>query len=162
MTPARLLLLVVGVLAAVLLQTTLVARLPLPGSPPDLVLVLVLVVALRLGPAAGMATGFAAGCLADLLGDSALGRLALAYVVGAWAAGLLPDGPDRGLRGPLLAAAAGSAAALLTYAAEGLLLGDPRVQPAAVALGLVSSVPYDGLLAALVVPLGRRGGRGRR
>lgn len=151
MTPARWLLAAVAVPAAVLLQTGLLARLPLPGSPPDVVLVLVLAVALVAGSLPAMVLGFPAGCLADLLADHALGRLALTYVVVAYAAGGVPA--ERGLRAVLAVVAAGSVAALLLYAGEGLLLGDPRTSWAAIAVGLVSSVPYDVALAPFVVPV---------
>ena len=85
----------VTVLLALLLQTTVVARLPLPGSPPDLLLVLVVAYALAEGSASGMLTGFAAGLLADLLSDAELGRLALVYVVVGYLAGLAADDTDR-------------------------------------------------------------------
>ncbi len=141
------------VLAAVVLQTTVVTRLPLPGSPPDLVLVVVLACALAQGSTVGMATGFAAGLLADLLADHALGRLALAYVVAGYAVGRLAGGVERSVLRPVLAVAGGAALALLAYTAEGLLLGDVRVTLAAAGRGLVSSVPYTLVLVPLVVPL---------
>ena len=151
MTPARLVLAALAALAALVLQTAVVARLPLPGAPPDLVLVVVVAVALARGPRAGMATGFLAGCLADLLSDHALGRLALAYVVVGFLAGRVPAA-DRDARVPFTAVGTGALVALLLYAGEGLLLGDPRVGLAAVSLGIVSSVPYAVALTPFVVP----------
>lgn len=144
------------VLAAVLLQTAVVTRLPLPGSPPDLVLVVVLACALAEGPGVGAATGFAAGLLADLLADHALGRLALAYVVAGYAVGRLAGGAERSVLRPLLAVAGGAALALIGYAAEGLLLGDPRVTAGSAGRGLISAVPYTLVLVPLVVPLTSR------
>ena len=145
---------VLVVLAAVL-QLCAVARLPLPGSPPDLPLVVVLAVALALGPVAGMLTGFASGALADLQADHALGRLALAYVVVACAVGLRA-GDDRSVLLPWLAVAGGAAGALALFAVEGLLLDDPRVSATALGAGLVSAVPYAAVLMPLVVPVVRR------
>ena len=78
MTVQRLLLGVVSVITAVLLQVTLVGRLPVPGAAPDLVLVLVVAFALAEGPQSGMVTGFLAGLLTDGLADHEMGRLALA------------------------------------------------------------------------------------
>lgn len=156
MTVRRVLLGAATVLTAVLLQLTVVARLPLPGAGPDLVLVLVLAFGLRDGPAAGMVTGFLAGLLADLLTDHASGRLALAYVVAGLVAGSvagpLSGSASRSTLLPLAGLACGAVAALATYAAEGMLLGDPRTSLAAAARALTSSVPYDLLLAPFVVP----------
>ena len=155
MTPARTALLGLGVAAAVLLQTTVVARLPLPGRPPDLVLVLVVAVGLAAGPLAGAATGFAAGLVADLVSDGALGRLALAYLVAGAVAGRWADDPRPSVLVPLRAVAAGATAALLVYALEGVLLGDPRARPAAAGPDLLSSVLYDLALTPLVAVVGR-------
>jgi rod shape-determining protein MreD len=141
------------VLAALVLQAVVVTRLPLPGSPPDLVLAVVLGCALAEGPAAGAATGFAAGLLADALADHALGRLALAYVVAGHAVGRLAGGAERSVLRPLLAVGGGAVLALLAYTAEGLLLGDPRVTLAAAGRGLISAVPWTLVLVPLVVPL---------
>lgn len=152
MTAPRALLGALLVGAAVVLQSTVVGRLPLPGSPPDLVLVVVLAVALAEGAHAGMVTGFLAGSLADLVSDHALGRLALAYVVAAYLAGRTVRAGPRSVLHPFLAVALASAAALLLYAAEGLLLGDARVSGAALLRGLTSSLPYGVALVPFVVP----------
>ena len=152
MTVSRALLGALLVLTALVLAPT-VSRLPLPGSPPDLVLVVVLAVALAQGPRAGMVTGFAAGTLADLLSDHAVGRLALAYVVVGFLVGRAAGAAERSLLRPFAAVAAGAAGALLLYAGEGALLGDPRIRLAALGVGLVSAVPYDVVLVPFVVPL---------
>lgn len=77
--------LAVGVLVAlaVVCQVSVLSRLPLPGGPPELVVLVVAVVALRDGPVAGMLAGFAGGLLADLIppSDSPLARSALVLVV---------------------------------------------------------------------------------
>jgi len=152
-TGLRLLLGAGAVLLAVLLQAALVAGLPLPGNPPDLVLVVVIAFALAEGLLAGMLTGLVAGLLADLLSAHEVGRLALAYVLVGHATGLLLDEDrERGALAPFLVVAAGAAGALLLYAAEGLLLGDPRISAGSVGTGLISSVPYDVALTPFVVP----------
>lgn len=153
MSAGRFLLGAVTVLTALLLQTTVVARLPLPGSPPDLVLVLVIAFALSEGPLSGMVTGFAAGLGGDLLADHQLGRLALVYLVVGYVAGLVRGDTERSALLPLLVVAGGAAGALLLYAAGGLVLGDTRTGAAAVARGLATSVPYDVVLTPFVVPL---------
>ena len=152
MTAGRFLLGAASVLTAVLLQTAVVARLPLPGGPADLALVLVIAYAWCEGPLSGMVTGFVTGLLADLLTDHQLGRLALAYVVVGYLAGIWHDDTERSTL-PLLVVGAGAALALGVYAAEGLLLGDPRTGLAAVLRGLTSSVGYDIVLAPFVVPV---------
>ena len=156
MSARRGLLAAVLVVTAVVLQTTAVGRLPLPGSPPDLVLVVVLALALVAGPPSGTVVGFAAGLLADLQSDHALGRLALAYTVVGHLVGAASDGPtDRSGSAvrPFVAVGLGAAGALLLYAGEGLLLGDPRVSLRATWTGLTSAVPYAVVLVPFVVPL---------
>ena len=153
MTARRLLLGALAVLAALVLQATVVARLPLPGSPPDLVVVVVLAFALAEGPVSGSVTGFVAGVLADLLADHALGRLALAYVLVGHLVGRSAGGADRSLVSPFVLVGLGAAGALVVYTAEGVLLGDPRVSLGALLLGLRSSVPYTLVLVPFVVPV---------
>ena len=153
MTPTRLLVGALTVLSALLIAPTLVARLPLPGSPPDVVLLVVVAFALAEGPVSGAVTGFVAGTLADLLSDHAVGRLALAYVLVGHLVGAAAGGDDRSPLRPFAAVALGAAGSLVVYAAEGVLLDDPRVSWAALGTGLVSAVPYAVALAPFVVPV---------
>lgn len=153
MTPARFLLGAASVLTALLLQTTVLARLPLPGAAPDLLLVLVVAFALVEGPGSGMATGFVTGLLADLGSDHELGRLALAYVVVGYLAGTATGEPDRSVLQPFAVVAVCATAALLVFSAEGVLLGDPRVTVSAFGRSLVSAVPYSVALTPIVIPL---------
>ena len=153
MTAPRFLLGAATLLTALLLQSTTVARLPLPGSPADLVLVLVVAFALVEGPLSGLVTGFVAGLLADLTATHELGRLALAYALAGYLTGMLRDDTDRSSLVPFAAVAVGSAVAVLAFAAEGVLLGDGRVTWAATALSLASTVPYDVVLTPFVVPV---------
>jgi rod shape-determining protein MreD len=152
MTVLRVLVVSLCVLTALLLGPTVVARLPLPGSPPDLVLVVVLALALAGGPVVGMLTGFAAGLLADLSSDHQVGRLALAYVVVGYLVGLTAGDDERSVVRPFAAVGAGVAGALVVYAAEGVLLGDPRVRLGTLGTGLASAVPYAVVLVPFVVP----------
>ncbi len=151
-TPARVGLLAVLVVLAVLAQTTLVARLPLPGAPPDLVLVLAIAVGLTAGRSAGTVVGFGAGLLADSQTDHQLGRLALAYLVAGHLAGRLGERSTGGRARTLAVALLGSATALAVYLAEGLALTDPRTAGPALGLGLLVAVAYDVLLAPVVLP----------
>lgn len=145
--------LVLLVLLAVVLQATVLARLPLPGAAPDLVLVLVVVLGLLRGPRTAMLAGFAAGLLVDLTGDAELGRAALVLVVVGFLAGQLSD--DAG-SSPWVAALAGgalAAVAVLLYAAGGVLLSDPRTTFGALWRSLASLVPYCAVLAPVVLPV---------
>lgn len=140
------------VVAAVVLQVTVVNRLPLPGAAPDLVLVLVVAVALHDGARTGMLTGFAAGLLSDLSGDAELGRLALVHVVVGYLAGLVADDADVSPVVPALVTGGLAALAVLLYAAGGVLLSDARVTGGAVLRSLASTVPYSAVLAPVVFP----------
>ena len=153
MTTRRLLLGAASVLTAVLLQTTLLTRLPLPGGAPDLVLVLVVAFALAEGPLSGTVTGFVAGLLADLGSDAELGRVALAYTLVGYLAGLLQDDRPRSFLLAPFAVAAAAAGAVVVYAAEGLLLGDARIGSSSFWPSLAGTVTYSVLLTPVVVPL---------
>lgn len=153
MTPARALLGVLAVVTAVLVQGTVLARLPLPGAAPDVVLVVVVGFGLAEGSRSGVLTGFGAGVLSDLSSDSQLGRLALAYAVVGYLSGLLSGDSDRSVLLPFAAVAVGGVVALTIYAGEGILLGDARITMAAFARSLASSVPYSVVLTPFVVPV---------
>lgn len=152
MTPRRLALGVAVLLTALLVQTVLLSRLPLPGATPDLLLVVVVAFALAEGPASGAVTGLFAGLLADLGADHALGRVALAYVVVGYAAGLVYDGPDRSVLLPAAVVGLAAAGAVTVFSAEGILLGDPRTTVAAYLRGTATTVLYCVALTPLVVP----------
>lgn len=149
----RLLLGAVTVVTALLLQTTVLARLPLPGGVPDLLLVLVVGMALVDGPRSGLLTGFATGLLADLGADHELGRTALVYAFVGYVAGLLQQDRPRSVLLPIGAVAAAAAGAVTLYAVEGLLLGDPRIGWSSYRPALLGTTAYSVLLAPLVVPL---------
>ena len=153
MTGRRFLLGAVSVVTAVLLQLTVVGRLPLPGAAPDLVVVLVVGFALAEGPMSGLVTGWSAGLLSDCLSAHELGRLALAYAIAGYVTGMLKDETERSTLQPFGAVALGSMLALGAYLAVGVLLGDPRITFHATVRSMISSVPYDVVLTPFVVPL---------
>lgn len=142
-----------GALLALVVQTAVLARLPLPGGPPDLLLVVVVAAGLLAGPPAGMVTGLGLGLLADLAGEHELGRLALVLVAVGYLAGQLEDHVDESLALPVVGVAVLSAGAVLLYAAQGLLLGDPRITGTGVLASLTGTVAYSCLLTPVVVPL---------
>jgi rod shape-determining protein MreD len=152
MSLQRFLLGAVTIVTALLLQVTVIGRLPVPGAAPDLLLVLVLAFGLAEGPMAGMATGFIAGMLADGLSAHEMGRLALCYALAGYVTGNLQDN-ERSTLQPFGAVALGAVVSLGAFAGEGILLGDDRITLHAVLRAALSSVPYDVVLTPFVVPL---------
>lgn len=159
MTPARkalaAVILAVILFAAVVVQLTVVNRLPFPaGAVPDLVLLLVTAIAVTTTPALAAVTGFAGGLALDVAPPAAhyAGEYALVFCLAAYAAARVNRAiSDRaGERDPVtaftvmaVAAAAGEAG----KAALGLLLSDPDVSRAAVSRVLPGAILYDLLLS---------------
>lgn len=154
MTFARGLLVAAILLMAVVLQSAVLARLPLPGPTPDLLLLVVIGVALALGANAGALSGFAAGLLMALappasgpLGLSAVILAIVGYVVGSRAAGeRLAWAELAGLAGA--AGAATAAGSLVIAAVWGA--GWPGVVAALLIVGLQAA--YCAALATVVSP----------
>lgn len=141
-------------LAAILIQLTLLNRLPLPGgAAPDLVLVLVVAVALTGGPMDGMLTGFFAGLALDVAPPAShlVGQYALVFCVAGYAAGRLSNALSRASWLPLGAVALCAAGGEALYAAVGMLFGDPGVTWSAVRHVLPVSVGYDLLVCPFVL-----------
>ncbi len=131
--------------AALLLQLTVVNRLPLPGTGPDLVLLAVVALGLCGGPAAGAVTGFGAGLGLDLAppGSYLLGEYALVFCVIGYLCGRLRGSLNRSALLTIALAMAAAAAGEALYAALGVVLSDPQVTWSAVRQVLPSSVIYD-------------------
>ena len=83
----RLLALTVVLVLAVLVQSTVLARLTLAGVRPDLLVLAVVSVAVATDPTTGAVFGFVAGLVADLLFDLPVGVSALVYVAVGFAVG---------------------------------------------------------------------------
>jgi rod shape-determining protein MreD len=143
------------VLTALLLQAVVVNPLPLPGSGPDLPLLVIVAFSLVGGPTYGVLLGFVTGLAADVLppADHTLGRLALAYAVVGYLAGLVEDVEERSVLTTVAVVAIASGVAVVLFAGMGGLVGDARVTASAVAHSLASTVIYDVVLAPFVVPL---------
>jgi len=146
----------------VLLQVTLLDRLPLLGVPSAPLLAVVVVWTWTRGPAGGIGAAVGAGLLLDLSssappGVHALALLAAAAVAAAAARHLTPRAPW-----VALTAAAAAAAYTLSLALSGLLLGWARPLPGLV-LGLsLGAAAGAALIAPLALPvLGRMAGSDR-
>jgi rod shape-determining protein MreD len=83
----RLLALAAVLVAAVLVQSTVLAQVRLAGVRPDLLVLAVVSVAVATDAATGAAFGFAAGLVADLLFDLPVGVSALVYTAVGFAVG---------------------------------------------------------------------------
>jgi len=155
----------VAILAAVVLQTAVLDRLPFPGgSAPNLVLVLVVTLALASGPTEGMLIGFGAGLALDMAppASNLLGLSALVFSVIGYGCGRLRGPLERSAWLPLAVVALGVAAGEALYALAGMTFGDPDITWQSVRLVLPVSVAYDILLCPFVlyavVRLGGYGG----
>jgi rod shape-determining protein MreD len=146
---------IVLVVLAAVLQVVVVNKWGLPGGHPDLLVLVVVAFALVSGPQRGAVLGFFAGLTADLLPPAGhiAGRLALAYTLVGYLAGLVGDPEETSVPTTILTVAGGSALVVLAYAVVGALLGDARVTVGVTAGSLVATVVYDVVLAPFVVPL---------
>lgn len=147
------------VLAALTLQTTVLARLTLLGVIPQLVLVVVVCLAWVDGPRVGVTAGFFGGLLLDLQlpPASIVGLTALVYTFIGYGVGFFRQySVGESVWAPALAVAISSMVAEGGYALLAILLGRPWVSLAFTAkvAGLV--VLYDMLLTPFVFPLVRR------
>jgi rod shape-determining protein MreD len=150
----RLLLSAVLVLAAIVVQLTVLDRLPLPGGvSPDLVLLVVVALALSSGPMTGMVTGFCSGLALDIAppADHLVGVYALVFCLVGYFCGRVAADLDSTVMLPLAASAAGAAGGAALYAGVGILLGDPDVTGPAVRHVLPETVLYDVLLSPFVL-----------
>lgn len=139
---------VVVIACAAILQTVVLARLPLPGAVPDLTLVVVVALALGGGRDYGAYCGFGAGLALDLLppATGAVGAAALGLTLVGWLAGRVRD--PRGLAGIEVGALVAGLAAFnwALTSALGLLLGDSSFE---IGSWVGSSLAYVGYATVL-------------
>ena len=151
----RLLLATVAVMAALLLQLTLVDRLPSPGGPPDLVLLVTVALGLTCGPTTGLLTGFWAGLALDIAppASALIGGRALVFCLIGYCCGLLRPLASRSALTTLGVAAVAAATGEALYAAAGLMLGSPGITWPAIRAVLPASVLLDVLISPFLVYL---------
>jgi rod shape-determining protein MreD len=150
----RILLATVAILAAVLIQVTVLNNVPFPGGAgPDLVLVTVVALALATGPRDGAIIGFAAGLALDIAPPASglLGQSALVFCLVGYGCGRLRLAMERSAWLPLAGVALGAAAGEVLYALTGLIFGDPDVTWQAVRQVLPAAVFYDLLISPFVL-----------
>jgi rod shape-determining protein MreD len=141
------------IIVAAIVQVVIINRIPLPYGHPDLLVLVVIGIALAAGPQEGAIVGFCAGFIADVMPPAAhiAGRLAFAYTLVGYVAGLLEDPDETPVLTTLLVVVFASAGAVVLFAGLGGLLGDARVTPSATLHSLIATVVYDVVLAAFVV-----------
>jgi rod shape-determining protein MreD len=141
------------ILAAVIIEVTVLSRLGLPGATPDLVVVTIVAIALALGPTQGAVAGFTAGVLIDLAppGDTLLGVNAIVYIVIGFVTGVVVDPRDRTVWILIGIVSLSAGAATIATAALDTLLGSDRVQWGDVAGMALTSALYAALMAPVVV-----------
>ena len=150
----RALLAAAAILAAVLIQVTVLNNVPFPGGAgPDLVLVVVVAMALASGPRDGAIIGFAAGLALDIAppASNLLGQSALVFCLVGYGCGRLRLVLERSAWLPLAGVAVGAAAGEALYALVGLIFGDPDVTWQAVRQVLPAAVFYDLLISPFVL-----------
>ena len=151
----RLLLATVAVMAALLLQLTLVDRLPSPGGPPDLVLLVTVALGLTCGPTTGLLTGFWAGLALDIAppASALIGGRALVFCLIGYCCGLIRPLASRSALTTQGVAAGAAATGEALYAAAGLMLGSPGITWPAIRAVLPASVLLDVLISPFLVYL---------
>jgi rod shape-determining protein MreD len=147
---------VVVLAAALVLQLTVVNRLPLPGAGlPDLVLLVVVALGLCARPATGAVTGFCAGLCLDIAppGSYLIGEYALVFCLVGYLCGRLRGVVGRSALVTIVAAMAAAAAGEALFALVGLAVSDPQVSWSAVQQVLPSAIVYDVVLSPFVLYL---------
>lgn len=140
------------VVTALLVNSTLLPRLALPGATPNLVLLAVVAFALAYGRLTGAVVGFAAGLAVDLVPPAvtAVGRWALVLCLVGYVAGAAGRAGRR-LWASLAIVGVATVATLVLFAASGELAGDGVVPWSAVAHLVPFAVLYNACLAPVVV-----------
>jgi rod shape-determining protein MreD len=141
------------VVAAVVIEVTLLSRLGLPGATPDLVVVTVVAIALAMGSVPGAVAGFAAGVLIDVAppADSLLGVNALIYLAIGYIAGRVVDPRDRTMLVLVGMVALSAGAATVLVAAMDTVLGGGRVAWDAIPTMVLTTALYAALLAPVMI-----------
>lgn len=153
MRASRVLLAVAVLVTALVLQLSLVNRLPLPGAAPDLVLLGVVALGLAHGSTFGSACGFGAGLALDLVppADHPVGLWAFVLTVVGHVAGHARPEAQRSAVVPFYVAAGAAAGSLVLYAFLATLAGSGGVDAGQVLRVLPTAVLYDVVLTPFVV-----------
>ncbi len=139
-------------IAALLLQTTVLARIRFFGVMPDFMLLVAVAGGITAGPTRGATLGFASGMLIDLFLPTPLGLSALVFTLVGYGVGVANTGVLRSAWYiPVLVAAGASAAGVVLYALVGSVLGEPMVTG-----HLITIAAVVGVSNAVMAPVGVR------
>lgn len=159
----RTVLLVVVIVTALLLQTTIFADVRLLGARPELMYLLTISFAVLEGPASGAATGFAGGMAQDFLLNQPKGITALTLTLLGYAIGMLRTyivSPSAVL--PVVLVAGGTFGGVVFYGIVTFLLGQLDTSwPYLFRVAALSAV-YNAILTPLLFPILRRAAEGSR
>lgn len=154
----RALTLVVVVVTALLLQTTVFSDVTLLGAKPELVYLVTIIFAILEGPSGGAVAGFVGGMAQDFLtpdspkGITALTLTLLGYVIGLSRQYIVSPSPAL----PTLLVGVGTFAGVLFYGLVSFLLGQFEGDFVYLVRVAGLSALYNAILTPLVFPLLRR------
>lgn len=151
---ARVALVTLAVLVALVLQTTVFPHLAWRGIVPDLVLLVVVAAGLVRGSQFAMVLGFFAGVLLDLAppADHVAGRWALALLLVGYVAGRVRRDVLPSVGTCLATVAACSFLGSSVFALSGLLLQDTTASVPDLLQVVLAALVWDVVLAAFVLP----------
>ena len=139
-------------LGALLLQTTVLARVRFFGVMPDFMLLVAVAGGITAGPTRGAALGFSSGMLIDLFLPTPLGLSALVFTLVGYGVGVANTGVLRSAWYiPVLTAGGASVAGVILYAVAGSVLGERMVNGHLATIALVV-----GLSNAVLAPVAVR------
>jgi rod shape-determining protein MreD len=143
------------VLAALVLQVSVLPHLAWQGVVPNVTLLVVVACSLSQGETFGMMLGFAAGLALDLAppADHLAGRWALALVLVGYVAGRVRADRGRGVSTVLATVAACSFLGTSVFALTGLLLDDLHVAVPGLLQVVGLALVLDLLVTPVVVPV---------
>lgn len=149
----RTVLLAVAAVAAVLLDTVVLAHLTVAGVAPSTTTVVVLAVAFADGPGPGVRYGFGVGLMVDVLDDGLVGVSALVLVLAGYSIGVgrrLWTGTP--LAGKLLAGAVGAAGVRFGQTVLALLFDQTDMGLATVIAEVAVAALFGLVLMPLIMP----------
>lgn len=153
----RLAIFVLTLLTAVLLQTTVFAKMQILNVSPDILLAVIICFALLDGPSVGAVLGFSGGFFRDLLLDAPMGLTGLSYLIVGYVAGSIrPYISSTSVFVPAAGVFAGTVMATLIYEILQALLGQ-RTPPLSRAVQVVVlTAVYNTILVPFIYPPVRR------
>ena len=151
---ARVGLVTLAVVTALVLQTTVFPHLAWRGVVPDLVLLVVVAAGLVRGAQFGMVLGFFAGALVDLAppADHVAGRWALALMLVGYVAGRVRSDVLPSVGTCLVTVAACSFLGSSVFALSGLILQDADASIPDLLQVVLAAIVWNVVLAAFVLP----------